>query len=274
MPLARLKIVLPGGNNPAAARRRFYVFSFLGHTLLALTIAFFPQSKSSGKMVTDEFANAISAELVSAVESAGGSAAPANAVKAQPEPEKAEVEEQPQVAPPPIPQPKPEPEPIEDEPTGDVKFSDRAEAKPAEDNDDEKPAAASDSKPIETGDLNGPTGEGGGGVGDASGGVQGSGQISIFGWYQNSVSRALYGSWRQPPLAGQREPLDVVIEFQIQRDGSVIGLKVAQSSGVPALDRSALRAVADASPLPKLPPTWRESRMTASFLFRLNPGDR
>jgi TonB family protein len=268
--LARLKIVVPGGDNPAAARRRFYIFSFVGHSVIALTIAFFPQSKSSGRMISDEFANAIRAELVSAVDSAGGSAAPSNAVKAQPEQKEPEVEEQPKIAPPPTPPPKP----IEDEPTGDVKFSDRAEAKPAEDSDDEKPAAASDSKPIENDDLNTPTGEGGGGVGDASGGVQGSGEISIFGWYQNSVSRSLYGSWRQPPLAGQREPLDVVIEFQIQRDGSVIGLQVAQSSGVPALDRSALRAVADASPLPKLPPTWRESRMTASFLFRLNPGDR
>lgn len=268
MPLARLKIVVPGGDNPAAARRNFYVFSLLGHVAIALTIAFFPQGKSSGRMVTDEFANAIRAELVSAFDSPSGGGTPSVAPQqAVPEPpqDDPEPEEQPAVVPPP-----PQPEPIEDEPSGDVKFSERAEANPVE--DDEKPSTPSDTKPIESDDLNTPTGEGG--VGDASGGVQGSGEISIFGWYQNSVSRALYGSWRQPPLAGQREPLDVVIEFQIQRDGSVIGLKVAQSSGVPALDRSALRAVADASPLPKLPPTWRESRMTASFLFRLNPGDR
>ena len=35
-----------------------------------------------------------------------------------------------------------------------------------------------------------------------------------------------------------------------------------------AFDRSALRAVADASPLPPLPLEWREPTLAAAFVFR------
>jgi protein TonB len=72
-------------------------------------------------------------------------------------------------------------------------------------------------------------------------------------------------------LAGLREPLVVLVRFEIGRDGSVTNLAVAESSGVPALDRSALRAISDASPLPRLPPAWRGSSMTAAYLFELTP---
>ncbi|NIM01051.1 MAG: TonB family protein [Acidobacteria bacterium] len=64
-----------------------------------------------------------------------------------------------------------------------------------------------------------------------------------------------------------------MISFDIQKNGTVTGLQVARSSGVPALDRSALRAVADASPLPRLPPAWRGSSMTAAYVFEITPED-
>jgi protein TonB len=92
-----------------------------------------------------------------------------------------------------------------------------------------------------------------------------------YAWYRASVTAALYSNWQRPILSGIREPLEVSISFEINRDGSVTNLRIDSSSGVPSLDRSALSSVADASPLPPLPPQWREPRLSAVFVFRLYP---
>jgi TonB family protein len=54
------------------------------------------------------------------------------------------------------------------------------------------------------------------------------------------------------------------IQFEIQRDGSVANEFVKQSSGVPSLDRSGLRAI-KASHFPPLP--GGESRLVVEFWF-------
>jgi TonB family protein len=92
-----------------------------------------------------------------------------------------------------------------------------------------------------------------------------------FAWYRASVTAALYSNWQRPVLSGVREELAVTIAFDILRDGRVMRARVEASSGVPSLDRSALRAVSDASPLPALPPNWREPTLEAVFVFRLYP---
>lgn len=96
---------------------------------------------------------------------------------------------------------------------------------------------------------------------------------SRMGWYRSAVTAKLYSNWQRPLLSGMTEELQVQIVFEIQRDGSVSGLRIEQSSGVPSLDRSALRAVSYATPLPALPASWRESSLPASFVFRLYPED-
>ena len=107
---------------------------------------------------------------------------------------------------------------------------------------------------------------------DAAGAVTASiGGTSEFAWYRTSVTAALHSHWRKPILAGLREPREVVVEFEILRDGTVAGVRIAQSSGVPTLDRSALRAVQDASPLPPLPASWAGSTLPAGFTFVLFP---
>ncbi len=90
-------------------------------------------------------------------------------------------------------------------------------------------------------------------------------------WYRDAVVTALTRAWMRPILDGLRETLEVTVAFEIQRDGSVRRVQVVASSGVPALDRSALRAVYDASPLPPLPPTWHAQSVPARFVFRLHP---
>jgi protein TonB len=92
-----------------------------------------------------------------------------------------------------------------------------------------------------------------------------------FAWYRASVTAALYSNWRRPILSGITEPLEASVGFEILRDGSVVNLRIESPSGVPSLDRSALRALTDASPLPPLPAQWRESRLSAVFVFRMYP---
>lgn len=255
---ARLRIVWPSGDGPDARRQRFYVYSAIGHVLVVVTLILAPKLfGDTRRPFSDEFFDSIQAELVAEVPGPIASPAPQQVQpEVRPEPE------------PPKPQPEPEPPP-ETETAGDVVHSKRADPTPAKEEDPEPHP----SEPVEDpgdSDPSAPTGER---VGDSTGGVQGGGEISLFGWYQSSVSRALYSTWRRPPLAGQRGSLSVLISFEIRKDGSVSGLRVDQSSGVPALDRSALRAVADASPLPRLPPGWRGTSMTAAYVFELTPED-
>ena len=90
-------------------------------------------------------------------------------------------------------------------------------------------------------------------------------------WYRDSVAMALRNHWMRPILQGVWQSLEVTVAFEIQRDGSARNLRIESSSGAPSLDRSALRAVADASPLPPVPQSWRDPVIQARFVFRLHP---
>jgi TonB family protein len=48
-----------------------------------------------------------------------------------------------------------------------------------------------------------------------------------------------------------------VLYFRIQRNGSIEGLEVEESSGYNSVDLAALRAVQNASPVPALPASYR-----------------
>ncbi|MDH3628695.1 MAG: TonB family protein [Acidobacteriota bacterium] len=94
-----------------------------------------------------------------------------------------------------------------------------------------------------------------------------------FPWYASAVQAVLIENWRRPLLTDLREPVGVRLEWQIQRDGRVTGLRILDSSGIEVLDRSALRAVQSAAPLPPLPPRWRSESLPVTYLFVLHPDD-
>lgn len=93
-----------------------------------------------------------------------------------------------------------------------------------------------------------------------------------FAWYRTSVIALLRSRWIRPVLEGTSQTLSVAVTFSVDPDGRVRDLRVETSSGVPSLDRSALRAVEDASPLPPLPSTWGRAPFSARFEFRWSPG--
>lgn len=108
--------------------------------------------------------------------------------------------------------------------------------------------------------------------GNASGVSIAGGSDFEYAWYRATIMSKLKESWIRPvtQLAGN-ETLQCTISFNILRNGSIADLNVEQSSGYPALDRSAARAVQDSSPLPPLPYQFKEPFLKARFIFELNP---
>lgn len=251
MTRARLRIVTRLGS-PRAPYSSFLFGSFLVHTAIAVALIIYPSLHKRPQL----YSNPVIVEL----------AAPAS----------------PKPTPPAAPaQPAPQPEvPAEgvraaaQEPKIVEKPKEKPKEKPSKPPEKKpepvKPAPA----PQESADA-GPGGAPGTAeVGDAGASVAPmEGGDLAFAWYRASVTAALYGHWQRPILSGLTEPLEVRVGFDILRDGTVRDIRIEQSSGVPSLDRSAQRAVADAAPLPPLPSNWREPVLPAGFVFRLFPGD-
>lgn len=101
----------------------------------------------------------------------------------------------------------------------------------------------------------------------------GGGDTSLS-WYGAAVKAALESAWIHPPLDDEKGTASVVVAFDIARDGTTQNSRVVQSSGITTLDRSALRAVIEASPLPAIPPTWTEQTIPVTMRFELKPETR
>jgi protein TonB len=97
---------------------------------------------------------------------------------------------------------------------------------------------------------------------------------SSLGWYGAAVKAALEAAWIKPYLEDAQGVASVVVTFDIARDGATRNIRVQTSSGIPSLDRSAERAVIEASPLPAVPPTWTEETLPVTMRFDLAPEPR
>jgi TonB family protein len=71
-------------------------------------------------------------------------------------------------------------------------------------------------------------------------------------------------NWFKPTLTVQVKP---VVHFQIQRDGTLTDARIVTSSGLPFVDRAALRAVEASSPLPPLPAGYGGSHLGVQLAF-------
>jgi protein TonB len=220
------------------------------HLLFAATIVLLPSLRSRPKIPDAFFVDIVAPQ------------APPAPVRAAP----------PAPAPQPVTKPPSEPsEEVRVETKAPEKVDKPPEKKPREDPPPRPVTPPPEPAGRETGETGAAAAEGIAGEGSSVAPMEGG--DSAFAWYRASVTAALYSQWRQPVLPNLREPLEVAIAFEIRRDGGVLGPRISQTSGVPSLDRSALRAVADASPLPPLPRNWREPTLPATFLFRLYPED-
>ncbi|MEW5974715.1 MAG: TonB family protein [Acidobacteriota bacterium] len=102
------------------------------------------------------------------------------------------------------------------------------------------------------------SGSGGFGLGDGVFGEK-------YGWYVRQIREIISNNWQKNLVnPNVRTAPRVTVQFEIQRDGSVANEGVKQTSGIPTLDRSALRAVL-ASRFPPLP--GGERRLVVELWF-------
>jgi TonB family protein len=92
-----------------------------------------------------------------------------------------------------------------------------------------------------------------------------------YGWYVAAVRNRISANW----LVGTISPSiltapRVYVNFYIQRDGTIEDVSIKQSSGIPEIDRSALRAVLASNPLGPLPPDYNGNGVFVEFYFDFN----
>ena len=86
-----------------------------------------------------------------------------------------------------------------------------------------------------------------------------------FGYYIDQLLGAIDAKWVRPPLG---DGVRAIIAFRIERDGSLTGLQVAESSGYNSFDLAALRAVQNAAPFPPLPRAYRQDSLGVNLIVR------
>ena len=89
-----------------------------------------------------------------------------------------------------------------------------------------------------------------------------------YGWYVASVRNRISSNWLLSKISPSilRAPR-LYMTFTILRDGSITNVEITQSSGLPEVDRSALRAVLASNSLPALPPDYPGNRVKVNLYF-------
>jgi len=108
----------------------------------------------------------------------------------------------------------------------------------------------------------------GGSPGGTSFGGPGGEFAGRFPWYVQAVQRRISSNWIQSSI----DPLvrwapRLVVNFQILRDGTVVNIQLLKPSGNDSVDRSAIRAIRDSSPLERLPSEYAGSYVLVEFWF-------
>jgi protein TonB len=91
---------------------------------------------------------------------------------------------------------------------------------------------------------------------------------SRYAWYVRVVQQKVSENWLKyevdPNITDARR---VYVTFDIMRDGHPAHVQVEQSSGVPSLDQSAVRALQRIDTFGPLPPDYAENKVSVEFWF-------
>jgi periplasmic protein TonB len=89
-----------------------------------------------------------------------------------------------------------------------------------------------------------------------------------FSWYVQTVQRKVSENWLKYEVDARITQANrVYVTFDIARDGHPGNVQIEQSSGVPSLDISAVRAVQRIDTFGPLPPDYSGSRVSVEFWF-------
>lgn len=108
--------------------------------------------------------------------------------------------------------------------------------------------------------------------GNTAGGLKfgegGSGTFgSRFGWYTDVVARKVHEAWQSEVNPGITSAKRVYILFDISRSGSPSHVRIEQSSGIPSLDISAVRALQRIDTFGPLPQGYSGNYVSVEFWF-------
>lgn len=89
-----------------------------------------------------------------------------------------------------------------------------------------------------------------------------------YAWYVTALRNRISNNWLQSTVSPNLMSAPrVYVTFDILSDGTINGVQVTQSSGIPEVDRSAVRAVVASSPVNPLPPDYSGGRLAVKFYF-------
>jgi protein TonB len=109
--------------------------------------------------------------------------------------------------------------------------------------------------------FNNSAGQGGLGFGEGNFGDR-------FGWYVDGVRNRISSNWLLSTISPNLLTAPrVFVHFDINPDGTITNVEVTQSSGIPEVDRSAVRAVLASNPLGPLPPGYSGNKVSVEFYF-------
>jgi colicin import membrane protein len=92
--------------------------------------------------------------------------------------------------------------------------------------------------------------------------------------YYTMIWGKIKGNWILPEgLIGREDGLEAVLSFKIRRDGDVEHIKFERSSGNIYFDKSVLRAIEKASPLPSLPEQHKGEYLDVGVRFHQSETD-
>jgi TonB family protein len=77
------------------------------------------------------------------------------------------------------------------------------------------------------------------------------GKGTIFSNYYSKIRKEIWQQWVFPDTG--KKDLEAIVSIRILKDGTIISQRIEKSSGNPLFDRSAIKALAKASPLPPPP---------------------
>ena len=136
-----------------------------------------------------------------------------------------------------------------------------------------KPVPAEESNQVafgEGGPVSGPYGSFAAGGAKGGFGITGSGGDfgTKYGWYVQVIQKKVSDNWLKyevdPRITGAPR---VYITFDVARDGHPFNIQVEQSSRVPSLDISAVRALQRIDTFGPLPPDYNGSKISVEYWF-------
>jgi periplasmic protein TonB len=100
-------------------------------------------------------------------------------------------------------------------------------------------------------------------------GINGNGDFGTkYAWYVQAMSRKISENWQRYEVDSSIHSAPrVYITFNIAKDGSPHDVQIEQSSGVPSLDISAVRALQRIDTFGALPPDYSGSKIAVEYWF-------